>query len=138
MKETIIADTGFWIALFNKHDKNHLSAKNSFKPLSLKYRICVSDFIIFETMTYLNCSVKRHDSAVLFLRKIQQIGFTVFVVDETIKSDALDLFIRYSDKDFSVTDCTSFVIMQQNGIQKYAGFDSHFQQMGFICVSESI
>lgn len=33
-------------------------------------------------------------------------------------------------------DCASFVIMQERGIRKYAGFDDHFKQMGFICALE--
>ena len=37
-------------------------------------------------------------------------------------------------KDFSITDCTSFVLMLQEGIQLYAGFDDHSQQMGFVSV----
>jgi len=134
MKEAIIVDTGFWIALFNKKDKNHFSAKNRFKSLSQNYRLCVSDFIVFETVTYLNCSIKRHDLAVRYLKKVKECGLKVRAVDEIIKSEAMDLFVRYSDKTFSFTDCTSFVIMMQYRIKKYAGFDEHFQQMGFLQV----
>jgi predicted nucleic acid-binding protein len=31
MKEPVIADTGFWIALFDGRDKNHIFAKSGLK-----------------------------------------------------------------------------------------------------------
>ena len=134
MKETVFVDTGFWIALFNRRDTNHLIAKNSLQMLLRCYRICLSDFIIFETITYLNCSVKRHDLALSFLEKIRNACFGCVKVDEIIKNNALTWFEKYTDKNLSMTDCTSFVIMSQKRIRKYAGFDEHFQQMGFVRV----
>ena len=44
----------------------------------------------------------------------------------------IDIFERYDDKDFSFTDCVSFVVMQENGIKEAFAFDEHFNQMGFI------
>ncbi len=134
MKKSIFVDTGFWIALFDRRDINHLFAKNSLKPLLQNYRLYLSDFIIFETITYLNCSIKRHDLAVRFLTKVQEPTLTTLVVDEVIKAQALESFQKYSDKDLSITDCASFALMQQKGIQLYAGFDDHFQQVGFVSV----
>ena len=53
-------------------------------------------------------------------------------MNESVKTKALELFKRYSDKHLSITDCTSFVLMESNEIQLYAGFDSHFEQMGML------
>ena len=39
---------------------------------------------------------------------------------------------RYDDKDFSFTDCVSFVVMWETGIKEAFAFDEHFNQMGFI------
>jgi len=47
---------------------------------------------------------------------------------------AFKLFTRYNDKDFSFTDCTSFVVMQKFGIPQAFTFDKHFRQMGFQAV----
>jgi len=138
MKKAVFVDTGFWIALFDRRDINHLSARNSLKPLLQKYRLYLSEFIVFETITYLNCSIKRHDLAVRFLAKVQEPTLTTLVVDEVIKAQALESFQKYSDKDLSITDCTSFALMLQRGIQLYAGFDDHFQQMGFVSALEHL
>ena len=136
MKEAIIVDTGYWIALFDRRDTNHAAAKRNSKTLLQNYRLYLTDFIIFETITYLNCSIGRHDLALRFLEKTKESTLTVVPADDGVKKEALELFTRYSDKALSVTDFTSFVIMKEKGIQKYAGFDEHFKQMGYNSVLE--
>lgn len=134
MKEKVFVDTGYWIALIDKRDQNHTAAKQVLQPLLTSYEICLSDFVIFETLTYLNCSIKRHDLAIKYLEKMENPNIHVFTVDEAIKNKAIHLFKKYSDKDFSIADCTSFTIMQVNNIKLFAGFDDHFKQMSFISI----
>jgi predicted nucleic acid-binding protein len=136
MKEAVIVDTGYWIALFDSRDTNHAVAKSNSKTLLQNYRLYLTDFIIFETITYLNCSIVRHDLALRFLEKVKEPMLTIVPVDEDIKKEALELFKKYADKSLSVTDCASFVIMKEKGVRKYAGFDDHFKQMGYTCVLE--
>ena len=136
MKEAIIVDTGYWIALFDRRDSNHAAAKRNNKIILQSYRLYLTDFIIFETITYLNCSIDRHDLSLRFLEKTKESTLTVVPADDGVKKEALELFTRYSDKALSVTDFTGFVIMKEKGIQKYAGFDEHFKQMGYNSVLE--
>ena len=72
MKEAIIVDTGYWIALFDSRDSNHAAAKKNLKALLQNYRLYLTDFIIFETIPYLNCSIGRHDLALRFLEKANE------------------------------------------------------------------
>ncbi len=44
---------------------------------------------------------------------------------------ARNLFFRYRDRDFSFTDCTSFVVMQELKLKQVVTTDHHFQQMSF-------
>jgi predicted nucleic acid-binding protein len=136
MREAVIVDTGYWIALFDRRDTNHSIAERNLKILLQDYQICLTDFIVFETITYLSCSIGRHDLAIRFLEKTTGSVFTIIPVDESVKAEALELFKKYTDKVFSVTDCVSFIAMKRRGIQRYAGFDDHFRQMGYICVLE--
>lgn len=76
--------------------------------------------------------------AVRFLAKVQEPTLTTLVVDEVIKAQALESFQKYSDKDLSITDCTSFALRLQKSIQLYAGFDDHFQQVGFVSVLDHL
>ena len=54
--------------------------------------------------------------------------------DQAPKVKAIQWFKKYADKDLSVTDCTSFVIMNANDIEFFAGFDDDFKQMSFISI----
>ena len=42
-----------------------------------------------------------------------------------------DFFLRHSDKAWSFTDCLSFVLMQEYGLQSALTSDQHFEQAGF-------
>ena len=138
VKECVFVDSSFWIALIDQRDQNHPSAKNDLKSILQDYQLCLSDLIIFETLTYFNCSLKRHDLALRFLQKTESQVFSIFSVDEAVKPQALVWFKRYADKDLSMTDCTSFVLMESEKIQWYAGFDDHFNQIGFLNVSSQL
>ena len=52
-------------------------------------------------------------------------------IDEARGERARALFFRYRDKDFSFTDCCSFVLMQELRIPQVLTLDHHFRQMGF-------
>jgi predicted nucleic acid-binding protein len=132
VKPGLFVDTGFWIALLDRRDSNHAAARDSLARLVAGYRLYVSDYVVFETLTYLNCSLRRHDLAIRFLEKTESAGFNVLEIDRATKEQAIRLFRQFSDKDFSVTDCTSFAVMTANGIRHFAGFDSHFEQMSFL------
>ncbi|MBI5212767.1 MAG: PIN domain-containing protein [Nitrospirae bacterium] len=44
---------------------------------------------------------------------------------------AWEIFLKYKDKDFSYTDCTSFAVMERLKIDIAFTFDSHFQAIKF-------
>jgi predicted nucleic acid-binding protein len=48
--------------------------------------------------------------------------------------EALDLYHRYQDKDWTLTDSTSFLIMRERGITEALTADRHFEQPGFIAM----
>lgn len=132
MKETSFVDTGYWLALFNKKDNNHLHAKNSLYIL-MDSDIFITDFIMFETITFLNASLKNSQLTRIFVDFVYNKNnrIEILVADENIKIEALQLLLKYDDKYFSFTDCTSFIILKKYNIDNVFTFDYHFQQMGF-------
>lgn len=50
---------------------------------------------------------------------------------EATFAEALELFGRYSDKEWSFTDCVSFTTMRRLNVTKAFTFDKHFRQAGF-------
>lgn len=127
------ADTQGWTALSNKKDQFHqraLATKNQL--ISQHTKFIISNFILDETYTLLLTRVG-HAAAVEFGEMIRHTpSVEVIHITESIEEKAWQLFKRYSDKTFSFTDCTSFVIMQQLGIRDAFANDHNFEQMGFI------
>jgi predicted nucleic acid-binding protein len=45
---------------------------------------------------------------------------------------AATLFEKHADKEWSFTDCVSFVVMRELGIRDAFTTDHHFEQAGFL------
>lgn len=43
----------------------------------------------------------------------------------------IELYNARDDKDWSLTDCISFVVMEEHGIKEALTGDRHFEQAGF-------
>jgi uncharacterized protein len=125
-------DTNGWIALSSKSDSFHeyaIEINRDFLQDGLRY--VTTNFVLDETYTCLSVRVSHH-SAVDFGEKLRQSkAVQVLHISEDIEEEAWRLFKQYSDKDFSFTDCTSFVIMRQLKLSSVFTNDHHFQQMGF-------
>ena len=64
---------------------------------------------------------------------IEEHLLNVIWIDQYIAKRGWDVFEQYNvDKQWSFTDCTSYVAMQDFGIIEVFAFDHHFEQMGFI------
>lgn len=56
----------------------------------------------------------------------------VVPIDVAIDSDAWDLWANRADKEWSLVDCASFVVMAQRKLTQAITTDHHFEQAGFI------
>jgi len=135
MKRLFI-DTGAWLALNNKRDKYHLEAVKANKDfLDKGYFYVSSEYVLDETYTLLRYDVG-HKRAVEFgaeIKLLQEIGdIRIVHINQDILSRAWEIFEKYSDKDFSFTDCTSFAVMAILAIKEAFSFDKHFEQSGFM------
>ena len=132
----LFVDTGAWLALNNKKDKYHIDAVKANKDfLDKGYFYVSSDYILDETYTLLRYDVG-HKRAVEFggeIKSLQEMGkIRIVHINQDILGKAWEVFEKYSDKDFSFTDCTSFAVIEMLGINEAFSFDRHFEQYGFI------
>ncbi len=128
----IFVDTGALIATADTSDQYHQAAIGLVTQELDRFRQVTTNFVLCETLNFLRTR-SGYDAAVQVGRRLRR-GEGIWVVRVTpeVEDMAWDLFTRYHDKDISFTDCTSFVVMRELGIQHAFTFDDHFTQLGFI------
>lgn len=124
----IFVDTSAWYALLDKSDVNHRAAVK-FKD-SLAGPLVTSNYVADEVIT-LARSRLGHKVAVKIGQKMwdESIANLIRVTLQDEKK-AWKIFVKYQDKTFSFTDCTSFALMERVGITEVFAFDEHFKQYG--------
>lgn len=127
-----LVDTSAWVALKYKRDSLHSKAHAlNRRLLDSKYRYITTNFILDETYTLL-ASRTGHSVAIEFGEEIRESKVVEIVsISQKMEDEAWELFKKYSDKKFSFTDCTSFVVMQNNRITECFTDDHNFEQVGF-------
>jgi len=132
MPGRVFVDTSAFLALEDASDEHHQEAIR-FRERELlagSYEVVTTSYISDETLTLIRNRLGIQAS-IDFSRKIRKSRIvTIISVSREVEEKALDLFERYDDKNFSFTDCVSFVVMQDLGIQDAFTFDKHFAQMG--------
>jgi predicted nucleic acid-binding protein len=121
----IFVDSSAWYALVNARDKNHLAAK---RFLEAGHRLLTTNFVIDETITLVLVR-KGYQAAVDLGEQLwSEEQARIVWLSRTDQRAAWQLFKRYSDKEFSFTDCTSFVVMERLELTHAFAFDEHFDQ----------
>jgi len=129
----IFADTGYWIALLNPHDDLHDKAINLSKSLK-SITIITSQMVLTEV---LNEFSKRGENfrktTTQFIEALVQ-NPNILIIQQTDQQfqNGLELYKKRPDKQWSLTDCVSFLIMQEMDISEAFAYDKHFEQAGFI------
>ncbi len=134
MLSRIFIDTGAFLALEDESDQYHEVALQFREQVLRKrrYELITTSYILDETLTLIRFRISIKAS-IDFSKKIRKSKVVkILPVSSEIEEKALDIFERYDDKDFSFTDCVSFVVMWKMGIKEAFAFDDHFNQIGFI------
>jgi uncharacterized protein len=126
-------DTSFLVSLEIESDQNHQRAIKIWNEVTkAPFHFVCTSYILDELVTYLNSRG--------FHRKAVEAGENLLLspnvdlvhIDESRFFEAWDLFCMYEDKRFSLTDCSSFVLMRSEGLNVALSFDADFEQAGFL------
>jgi len=134
MLPRLFIDTSAFLALEDESDQYYEKALQFREQVLRKgrYEIITTSYILDETLTLVRFRINI-EASIDFSKKIRKSRVIKMVhVSKEFEEKALDIFERYDDKDFSFTDCVSFVVMWDKGIKEAFAFDQHFNQMGFI------
>ena len=124
----IFADTFFYLALLRNDDPAHvraLAAARQNRP------ILTTEFVLLE----LGNACARAEDHADFLALIEGIRatarITVVPLGSSLMERGLQRMGERADKDWSLTDCVSFVVMEDHAITEALTGDRHFEQAGF-------
>jgi predicted nucleic acid-binding protein len=128
----VFLDTGYVLALELSNDQNHRVAVKHWRSLRKRLPPLVTTSYVFdEVVTYFN-SRGHHAKAVEVGNRLLTSQSVKFVqVDEKFFNEGWAYFQLHKDKDYSLTDCISFVVMKALGMDTAFAFDRHFVQAGF-------
>jgi uncharacterized protein len=128
----IFVDTAGWMACADAADPSHAAAcEERDKALEAGTLLVTTDYVIDETLTLVRMRLGIA-AAKAWWTQIEGSSRLRWEWIAAVRSEkARTLFFRYRDKDYSFTDCTSFVVMQELKIKLALTGDHHFQQMGF-------
>jgi predicted nucleic acid-binding protein len=132
--EELFVDTGFWIASLDKSDFKHKESTRQLQSLSPHQYLVTSEFVLTEFLNYFSRYSKHvREAASIFVRNLPELK-KVIVEPSTHKlfEDSHRLYHLYLDKSWSLTDCSSFIIMKKRKITSALAFDAHFEQAGFL------
>ena len=128
----ILIDTGAFLARYIERDQYHERAKQHWQRLRQDRRPCfTSNFVLDETITLLARGTTYKFAAERAGSLLQSRSLVMLRPDENDESAALKLFEKFADQSVSFTDCVSFVLMKNRGINFAFSFDRHFTMAGF-------
>ena len=127
----VFMDTAGFLALWDAADTHHARAVHLQAALSgKKRRFLTTDYIVDETTTLLLVR-HSHAAAADFLKTtLESKSLRLEWIDSERFHAAGELFRRHDDKEWSFTDCVSFVLMHELKIHDSFTTDHHFRQAG--------
>jgi predicted nucleic acid-binding protein len=123
-----VADTFYFIALLNPKDlANSAALAHSYGPGI----IVTSEWVLMEVADAMAIRPKR--KAFIELHGLLRSHADVEIIPASAEffARAVEMFAARPDKNWSLTDCTSFLVMQDRGIRDALTGDHHFEQAGF-------
>lgn len=128
-------DTWFLVALFDSRDSDHARAVRIDRTVRgatlVTHDAVLSEFLAFvsDEGATVRARATQVVRDILRERIVVDAGRPLFLA-------ALDRYERRPDKEYSLVDCMSMIVMEQRGIRHVLTNDHHFSQAGFIVVNQ--
>jgi len=128
--ERFMLDTVFVQALLNQRDQYHDKAKTFLPRVRAAAQVWITEAVLIEIGNAL--SAFNRQAATQFIRQCYQTAnIHVVSVDTSLLERATQLYDGRPDKTWGLTDCISFVVMEEHGLADTVTADEHFVQAGF-------
>ncbi len=129
----LLVDATAFIALFDHRDQYYEEAINFRDNFILRYdiRLFTTNYVHAEVMSHLTHlpvgALRQVDMLIRASKKNDSFRIEQLQVDSTTVEKAMQIYFRYIEQDFSITDCSCFVLMQERGIRAAFTFDDDYK-----------
>jgi uncharacterized protein len=133
----IFADTAGWGHLIDPTQAYHARAADLYRSARQQgNKFITSNYILTELVALLTSPLHIPRPAIAaFIKGLKASPYVEIIhVDISLDAQAWQLLSQRLDKNWSLVDCASFVIMQHRGILEAFTTDHHFEQAGFVCL----
>ena len=128
----LFVDTAGWMAMADAADPHHEAACRSRDAgLAAGALLVSTDFVLDETLTLLRMRLGLPAAARWWDRVEASPRLRWEPIDKERLEPSRRWFFQWADQRFSFTDCTSFVVMRELGIDRALTTDAHFRRAGF-------
>ncbi len=127
----VFADTSYWLAHVDARDALHSRAIGLWRQFRVT-RVVTSQMVLAEVLASVAARGQVRIAGVALIDEIcSHVGVDVVPQTSELFHRALALYRARNDKAWSLTDCASFQIMRELGIEDALAYDHHFRQAGF-------
>ena len=128
----VFADSWFYIALLDRSDAWHRTAHHHADQFD--GAIVTHRWVLLEVANSLAAPRFRRSAAQLLRDLETDPQVRVIEPSDELYRRGLSLYEHRPDKEWSLTDCISFVVMEDEGLREALTHDGHFGQAGFVAV----
>jgi len=130
--KALFVDTAGWMACADAADPAHGPARAARDAALEAGRVLVTtDYVVDETLTLIRMRLSLAAAEAWWAQVEGSSRVRHEAIDALRAEKARSLMFRHRDKDYSFTDCTSFVVMKELRLKDALTTDRHFRQMGF-------
>ena len=128
----VFVDSFYLLALLNRRDAAHRRAVRFSE--TARVRLVTTGFVLTEVADALCDRVQRQNVVHMFDTVRSDPHYVMMPASQGLLDRGFEMYRRRLDKDWSLTDCISFVVMRERGITEALTADHHFQQAGFVAL----
>jgi predicted nucleic acid-binding protein len=130
--KTVFVDTGGWMAMADARDPLHAACRRKRDELLRDGALLIStDYVLDETLTLIRVRLGLESAGRWWAQIEGSSRLRWEWIDPLRAEKARRWFFQWKDKDFSFTDCTSFVVMKDRHVRLALTTDDDFRQAGF-------
>lgn len=134
---SMFVDTSGWGNFVDETEPFHQRALDLYHEAKEQRRkLVTTNYVLAEVVALLSNPLRVSRKKIIAFISDLKVSPSVEIVhiDLRLDKNAWELLAKRPDKDWSLVDCASFVVMQERSMTEAMTTDHHFEQAGFICL----